>query len=205
VLGSVTMTKLTKLLLAVAGFLFLGLAFAAVANADSLSDLEAANPQVTNPNLIIVGQTLQLNGSPYVVVPGDTLTKLALRTTPIQTPPAAPEPPAAAPVPPPAPAPAPEISDAAYVAPPAPLPAPVPMAINWDAVARCESGNNWAINTGNGFSGGLQWAPGTWAAYKPAGAPAQAYNASRDQQIQAANALYARQGRAPWPICGRLG
>ena len=33
----------------------------------------------------------------------------------------------------------------------------------WDQVARCESGNNWAINTGNGYQGGLQFAPGTWS------------------------------------------
>ena len=35
---------------------------------------------------------------------------------------------------------------------------------NWDAVAMCESGGNWSANTGNGFYGGLQFAPGTWVA-----------------------------------------
>lgn len=76
---------------------------------------------------------------------------------------------------------------------------------NWDAIASCESGNNWHINTGNGYQGGLQWAPGTWAAYKPAGAPASAAAATREQEIAAANRLYAMSGTSPWPTCGRLG
>lgn len=87
---------------------------------------------------------------------------------------------------------------------------PIPAAhgqpgVNWDAVAACESGGNWSINTGNGYAGGLQWAPGTWAANKPPGAPAQASQASREQQIEAANRLYAKAGLAPWPVCGARG
>ena len=34
--------------------------------------------------------------------------------------------------------------------------------VNWDAVAACESGGNWAINTGNGYYGGLQFTMGAW-------------------------------------------
>ena len=37
--------------------------------------------------------------------------------------------------------------------------------VNWDAVAACESGGNWAINTGNGYQGGLQFSPGTWSSH----------------------------------------
>jgi len=37
-------------------------------------------------------------------------------------------------------------------------------ASTWDALAQCESGGNWNTNTGNGFSGGLQFTAGTWAA-----------------------------------------
>ena len=37
--------------------------------------------------------------------------------------------------------------------------------VNWDAVAQCESGGNWAANTGNGYYGGLQFSLGTWQAY----------------------------------------
>ena len=71
----------------------------------------------------------------------------------------------------------------------------------WDAVAQCESSGNWAINTGNGFYGGLQFTPSTWAAYKPAGAPARADLASKAQQVAAAEATLAVQGWNAWPVC----
>ena len=72
----------------------------------------------------------------------------------------------------------------------------------WDQVARCESGGNWAINTGNGYQGGLQFSPGTWSSaggstYAPA-----AHLASRDEQIAVAERVLARQGRGAWPVCG---
>ena len=72
----------------------------------------------------------------------------------------------------------------------------------WDQVARCESGGNWAINTGNGYQGGLQFSPGTWSSaggseYAPA-----AHLASRDAQIAVAERVLARQGRGAWPVCG---
>ena len=68
----------------------------------------------------------------------------------------------------------------------------------WDALAQCESGGNWAINTGNGFSGGLQFTPSTWAAYGGTGAPE---NASREQQIAVAEKVQAGQGWGAWPSC----
>lgn len=68
----------------------------------------------------------------------------------------------------------------------------------WDALAQCESGGNWAINTGNGYSGGLQFTPGTWAAYGGTGAP---QNASRGQQIAVAERVQAGQGWGAWPSC----
>ena len=46
--------------------------------------------------------------------------------------------------------------------------------VNWDAVAACESGGNWAINTGNGYYGGLQFTMGTWRANGGSGMPHQA-------------------------------
>jgi len=55
--------------------------------------------------------------------------------------------------------------------------------VNWDAVARCESGGNWAINTGNGYYGGLQFTMGTWRANGGSGSPHQA---SREEQIRVA-------------------
>lgn len=75
--------------------------------------------------------------------------------------------------------------------------------INWDAIAQCESGGNWATNTGNGYYGGLQWTPGTWHANGGQGKP---QNASREQQIAVAQTIMARQGPSGlhnWPVCGR--
>lgn len=71
--------------------------------------------------------------------------------------------------------------------------------VNWDAIAACESGGNWAINTGNGFSGGLQFAPGTWRAYGGVGSAA---SASRETQIAVAGRVLAGQGIGAWPVCG---
>lgn len=83
-------------------------------------------------------------------------------------------------------------------------PAPVVNAytVNWDAIARCESGGNWAINTGNGFFGGLQFTAGTWRANGGSGA---AHNASREEQIRVAENVLHSQGIGAWPVCGRLG
>lgn len=74
--------------------------------------------------------------------------------------------------------------------------------LNWDAVARCESGGNWAINTGNGYYGGLQFNLGTWRANGGSGMPHQA---SRSEQIRVAENVLRRQGRGAWPVCGRRG
>ncbi|MGA7205781.1 MAG: transglycosylase family protein [Specibacter sp.] len=68
----------------------------------------------------------------------------------------------------------------------------------WDQLAQCESGGNWSINTGNGFSGGLQFTPSTWAAYGGTGAPE---SASRAQQIAVAERVQAGQGWGAWPSC----
>ncbi|OFI37642.1 transglycosylase [Arthrobacter sp. SW1] len=68
----------------------------------------------------------------------------------------------------------------------------------WDQLAQCESGGNWSINTGNGFSGGLQFTPSTWAAYGGTGAPE---NATREQQIAVAERVQAGQGWGAWPAC----
>ncbi|MGH3841853.1 MAG: transglycosylase family protein [Pseudonocardiaceae bacterium] len=72
--------------------------------------------------------------------------------------------------------------------------------INWDTVAACESGGNWAINTGNGFFGGLQFTLATWRANGGAGMP---QNASREAQITVANRVLQSQGIGAWPVCGK--
>jgi LysM repeat protein len=74
---------------------------------------------------------------------------------------------------------------------------------NWDAIAQCESGGNWGINTGNGFSGGLQFTPGTWAAYGGKQYAGSAHQASRAQQIAVAEKVKAGQGIGAWPVCGK--
>ncbi|MFC5995891.1 transglycosylase family protein [Pseudonocardia hispaniensis] len=68
----------------------------------------------------------------------------------------------------------------------------------WDRLAQCESSGNWAINTGNGFSGGLQFTPSTWRAF---GGTGLAHNASREQQIAVAERVLAVQGWGAWPAC----
>lgn len=68
----------------------------------------------------------------------------------------------------------------------------------WDQLARCESGGNWAINTGNGFYGGLQFTLATWAGVGGTGYPNQA---SREEQIARGQILQARSGWGQWPAC----
>src|SRR6478735_2336123 len=73
----------------------------------------------------------------------------------------------------------------------------------WDQVARCESGGNWAINTGNGYQGGLQFSPSTWSAHGGGQYAPAANMASKDEQIAIAERVLASQGRGAWPVCGR--
>ena len=73
----------------------------------------------------------------------------------------------------------------------------------WDTVASCESSGNWAINTGNGYQGGLQFSPGTWLGYGGGEFASAAHMASRDEQIAIAEKVLAGQGRGAWPVCGR--
>jgi hypothetical protein len=72
----------------------------------------------------------------------------------------------------------------------------------WDQVARCESGGNWSINTGNGYQGGLQFNRGTWAAHGGGEFAPAANMATREQQIAVAERVLATQGRGAWPVCG---
>ncbi|WP_445280367.1 transglycosylase family protein [Streptomyces sp. DSM 118148] len=73
----------------------------------------------------------------------------------------------------------------------------------WDAVAQCESGGNWSINTGNGYYGGLQFSASTWAAYGGTQYAAQANQAGKAQQIAVAEKVLASQGKGAWPVCGK--
>jgi uncharacterized protein YabE (DUF348 family) len=89
---------------------------------------------------------------------------------------------------------------------PAPAPAPAPAANYasggsvWDQIAACESGGNWAANTGNGYYGGLQFNLGTWQAY---GGTSRPDLTSREYQISIAEKVRAASGGyGAWPHCG---
>ena len=68
-----------------------------------------------------------------------------------------------------------------------------------DAIAACESGGNYATDTGNGFYGAYQFDLGTWASVGGSGNPAAALPAEQDYR---ASLLYSQAGSSPWPVCG---
>ncbi|MET0756846.1 MAG: transglycosylase family protein, partial [Mycobacterium sp.] len=72
----------------------------------------------------------------------------------------------------------------------------------WDRVASCESGGNWAINTGNGYQGGLQFAPSTWSGHGGGEYAPAAHLATKEEQIAVAERVLASQGKGAWPVCG---
>ncbi|WP_156614038.1 resuscitation-promoting factor [Mycobacterium sp. 852002-51961_SCH5331710] len=83
---------------------------------------------------------------------------------------------------------------------------PVSNGSTWDALARCEAGGNWAINTGNGFYGGVQFDQNTWERNGGLRYAARADLATREEQIAIAEVTRARQGWGAWPTCsGRIG
>jgi murein DD-endopeptidase MepM/ murein hydrolase activator NlpD len=71
----------------------------------------------------------------------------------------------------------------------------------WNKVAACESGNNWNINTGNGYYGGLQFTRSTWEAYGGTRYAPRADLATKDQQIAVAEKVLDGQGPGAWPTC----
>lgn len=92
----------------------------------------------------------------------------------------------------------------AYI-PPTPVQKTPPIngwSVNWDAIAQCESGGNWSINTGNGYYGGLQFNLQTWRGVGGTGYP---HEHTKEEQIYRAELLYSSRGVAPWPVCGKYG
>ena len=99
----------------------------------------------------------------------------------------------------------------AHAAPPPPLPGTLPVRLSyacakdnwpWGCIADCESGGRWDINTGNGYWGGLQFAPSTWFAY--GGGPFDGtgpFPYSADDQIAVATRVFSAQGPGAWPNC----
>lgn len=83
---------------------------------------------------------------------------------------------------------------------------PVTNGAAWDALSQCEAGGNWAINTGNGFFGGVQFDQNTWERQGGLRYAPRADLATREEQIAIATVTQARQGWGAWPVCsGRIG
>lgn len=136
-----------------------------------------ANPQIADPNVINPGDIIRIPAADE---------QLASRPMP-----------QAAPAPQPVAAPA-SKPIARQTAAPAPS---VAGGSTWDRLAQCESGGNWAINTGNGYYGGLQFNQGTWASNGGTAYAPSAHLATREQQISIAERVAAGRGFAPWPAC----
>jgi resuscitation-promoting factor RpfA len=75
--------------------------------------------------------------------------------------------------------------------------------VQWDRVAHCESGENWHINTGNGYYGGLQFSSSTWSSFDTDNYASRADLASRSEQIDVAQRVLDRQGWGAWPVCSK--
>ena len=146
--------------------------------------------QVRNPNVLLVGQRLRLPASGHVTAAIARAAQAAIPAPPPPSPASTtpvsysqPDPSAAAPVSTPAPA-----SSAGGA--------------NWNAIAACESGGNWSINTGNGFYGGLQFTQQTWLGYGGGQYAPSANLATPSEQIAVAQRVLAGQGIGAWPVCG---
>lgn len=87
---------------------------------------------------------------------------------------------------------------------PAPATPGAVTAADWDSLAKLESGGNWAINSGNGFSGGVQFTQSTWTANGGGRFAPQAWQASKEQQMEVANNVLKTQGWGAWPPSARV-
>lgn len=105
-----------------------------------------------------------------------------------------------------------QVAQAAEPEPVAPEPEPEPepapqlvMSVDWDALAQCESGGNWSINTGNGYYGGLQFNQSSWEGAGGLEFAPRADLATREQQIVAAERWKELHpaGLGAWPACTR--
>jgi len=148
--------------------------------------------QVSNPNVLLVGQRLRLPASGHVTA---AMAHAAQAAIP------------APPPPPPSPASTTPVSDsqpAPSAGAPVSTPAPASSAggADWNAIAACESGGNWSINTGNGFYGGLQFTQQTWLGYGGGQYAPSANLATPSEQISVGQRVLAGQGIGAWPVCG---
>ena len=137
-----------------------------------------ANAFIANPNVIYPGNKVRIPKADEVLASRELPTAPVLVVVaPVQTQAYA------------APAPARQYATAAPA---------VASGSGWDQLARCESGGNWAINTGNGYYGGVQFSLATWRGVGGSGLPSEN---SREEQIARAEILLARSGWGQWPAC----
>jgi len=122
--------------------------------------------------------------------PAATPAAVPVPTTATPTTTAPPPPPPTTAPPPPEPAPAPSSSGSGNGDPNDPA--------SWDRLAQCESGGNWAINTGNGYYGGLQFSLSSWRGVGGTGYP---HEHPRETQIEMGKRLYNQGGWSHWPGC----
>lgn len=135
-----------------------------------------ANPQIADPNIIHPGDVVRIPVADEALTPR------------------------------PLPADAPVVAAPAAAAAAAPQPAPATAGggvsgNTWDRLAQCEASGKWDINTGNGYYGGLQFAPGTWISNGGGQYAALPHQATKEQQIAIAERVVAGQGFNPWPGC----
>lgn len=147
----------------------------AAANNTTATRLFYANTAIANPNLIFPGQQLRVPTDAEVLTPRELP---AIAPAPATAQPAATT----------------AVARTSYPA----VSVGASDGSVWDSIAACESGGNWAINTGNGFYGGLQFTASSWRGVGGSGLPNEA---SREEQIARAEMLQARQGWGAWPAC----
>lgn len=142
-------------------------------NGTTMLRLFYANTQISDPNLIFPGEVLTIPTPDQVL----TVRSLPADTTPV-------------------PSATPNASVTSDIA--ASAVTSTSNASIWDELANCESGGNWAIDTGNGFYGGLQFTLSSWQRVGGSGYPNQA---SQSEQIARASILQSQQGWGAWPTC----
>jgi nucleoid-associated protein YgaU len=150
----------------------------AEAKTSTVERLYAANEKIENPDVIYPGDKIRIP-TPSEQLPSRPLPVAAVAAAP-------------------APAPTAVTASARPQTQRVVSAAPVAGGSVWDQLAACEAGGNWAINTGNGFYGGLQFTISSWQAVGGSGLPS---DASREEQIARGEALRARQGWGAWPAC----
>jgi LysM repeat protein len=151
------------------------LAKIADANSSTVQRIYDANTEINSPDLIFPGQNIRIPGSKEQLasrpLPSDVTTATSQATAELAT------------------------KNSVFTTSSA---AVVASDSVWDRLAACESGGNWAINTGNGFYGGLQFTLSSWRATGGSGSPS---DASRDEQIARGQSLFTSQGWGAWPAC----